>query len=247
MEKVAWIIGGGTGIGAALARQLAAQGWTLALSGRRPGPLEELSASHGMHAYPLDVTDFEAVKTTTARIVADLGRIDLMVFSAAAWEVTHQGHYDYTSFARIIDTNLIGAMRVIEPVLAQMRVQGSGEIALVASIAGYFGLPRSAAYSSGKAAMIALAQTMRAELAAENITVRLISPGFVKTDLTAKNDFPMPFLMDAEESGRRIAHGLLKSKKFEIAFPWQMVFLLKTIRLLPYPIFFWLMGKLLRP
>lgn len=246
MDKVAWILGGGTGIGAELVKQLAARGWIVAISGRRPEPLETLAASHAAHSYPLDVTDFDAVKATVARIVADLGRIDLMVFSVAAWEVTKPGLYDYESYARIMDTNLFGAMRVIDPVVTQMRAQGGGEIALVASVAGYFGLPRSAAYSSGKAAMIALAQTMRTELAPDNISVRLISPGFVRTELTAKNDFPMPFLMNADEAGRRVADGLLNSRKFEIAFPWQMVFLLKTIRVLPYPIFFWLMQRLLR-
>ena len=134
---------------------------------------------------------------------------------------------------------------MIDPLVAQMRTQGFGEIALVASVAGYFGLPRSAAYSSGKSAMITLAETMRTELARDNITVRLICPGFVKTDLTAKNDFPMPFLMEAEDAGKAIADGLLNSKKFEIAFPLPFVLILKTIRLLPYPIFFAIMKRLI--
>lgn len=245
MAKTAWILGGGTGLGAETAKGLIARGWTVAISGRRTEPLDALKASHGAHPYPLDVTDREAVNTTAEKIASDLGSIDLMVFSVAAWDVTKPGSYDYAKYAHIIDTNLLGAMRVIDPVVTQMRRQDSGEIALVASVAGYFGLPRAAAYSSGKAAMITLAQTMRTELKRDNISVRVICPGFVRTDLTAKNDFPMPFLMEADEAGRRIVSGLLDSKRFEIAFPLRFVLILKAIRLLPYPVFFWVMGKLI--
>ena len=245
MAKTAWILGGGTGLGAETAKGLIARGWTVAISGRRTEPLEALKASHGAHPYPLDVTDREAVNATAGKIASDLGSIDLMVFSVAAWDVTKPGNYDYEKYAHIIDTNLLGAMRVIDPVVTQMRRQGSGEIALVASVAGYFGLPRAAAYSSGKAAMITLAQSMRTELKRDHIAVRLICPGFVRTDLTAKNDFPMPFLMEADEGGRRIVSGLLDSKRFEIAFPRRFVLILKTIRLLPYPVFFWIMGNLI--
>lgn len=245
MAKIAWILGGGSGIGAETAKQLIGRGWTVAVSGRRTEPLGALAASHGARAYPLDVTDLDATRATVTRIAADLGRIDLVMFSVAAWDVTKPGSYDYAQYAKIMDTNLLGAMRVIDPVVKLMREQGGGEIALVASVAGYFGLPRSAAYSSGKAALITLAQTMRTELARENITVRVVCPGFVKTDLTAKNDFPMPFLLESEDAGKRIVKGLLDTKKFEIAFPLRFVLILKTIRLLPYPPFFWLMGKLL--
>lgn len=246
MAKVAWILGGGSGLGAETAKSLIARGWTLAVSGRRAEPLEALKASHGAHPYPLDVTDREAVNATIEKIAADLGRIDLMVFSVARKQTTRPGDYGYDSYARIIDTNLLGAMRVIDPVVRQMRSQGGGEIVLISSVAGYFGLPRAAAYSSGKAAMIALAETMRTELAQDNIAVRVVCPGFVKTDFTASNDFPMPFLMEADEAGRRIVSGLLDSKRFEIAFPRRFVLILKAMKMLPYPVFFWVMGRLAR-
>ncbi|WP_127142749.1 SDR family NAD(P)-dependent oxidoreductase [Pelagibacterium montanilacus] len=246
MAGIAWVLGGGSGIGAELVKQLSARGWTVAISGRRTEPLDALKASHGAHPYPLDVTDAEACREVTVRIASDLGRIDLVVFSVAAWDVTKPGVYEYEKFAAMMDTNVLGAMRVLDPVIGQMRRQGAGEIAIVASVAGYFGLPRAAAYSSGKAALISLAQTMRTELAPENISVRIVCPGFVKTDLTAKNDFPMPFLMEAEDAGKRIADGLLDTKKFEIAFPLRFVLILKTIRLLPYPLFFALMSRLIR-
>lgn len=246
MGKVAWILGGGTGIGAQLVRQLVARGWTVAISGRRTEPLDALAQSDGAVPYPVDVTDGAATQTVVEKIAADLGRIDLVVFSVAAWNPLQSGDYAYEKFAHVFDTNFLGAIRVIEPVLAQMRAQGGGEIVLVASVAGYFGLPQAAAYGASKSAMIRLAESMRVELARENISVRVICPGFVRTDLTAKNDFPMPFLMDAEEAGRRIAHGLLETKKFEIAFPRRMVLIMKTLRLLPYPLFFWITSKMVR-
>lgn len=243
---VAWIIGGGSGIGAALARQLAGEGWTVAISGRREDALDAVCRmATGIHPYPLDATLTERVTETAERIASDLGRIDLMVYAAAAWQPMKVGDYDFQKFFRIVDTNYLGAVRAIEAATGIMRRQGGGEIALVASIAGYAGLPRAAAYGSTKAALIHLAQTLRTELAPENISVRLVNPGFVSTDLTAKNDFPMPFLMDAEEAARRIAHGLLHTARFEIAFPWQMVMALKLLRVLPYWLFFRLMARLI--
>ena len=243
---VAWIIGGGTGIGAAVARRLAKQGWTIAISGRRVDRLEETAAGFpSIRPYPLDVTDQGAIDSSLAAIVRDLGRIDLFIFGAAAWQPMRVGDYAYDKFARIVDTNYLGVVRMVNGVLAQMDRQGGGHFAVIASVAGYFGLPRSAAYSSTKAALINLMETMRTELAPRNIKVRLIAPGFVKSELTDKNDFPMPFLMETDEAAERIVEGLIESDRFEIAFPKRMVWLMKTIRWLPYPVFFWLTGKML--
>jgi len=112
-------------------------------------------------------------------------------------------------------------------------------------MAGYFGLPRAAAYASTKAALINLLETMRTELAPRNIKVRMIAPGFVKSELTDRNDFPMPFLMETDDAALRIVDALTRSDAFEITFPRRMVWLMKGIRLLPYPIFFWLTNKML--
>jgi short-subunit dehydrogenase len=155
------------------------------------------------------------------------------------------GDYDFARFWAVVDTNYLGLVRAANPVISQMERQGSGHFAVIASVAGYFGLPRSAAYSSTKAALISLLETMRTELAARNIRVRMIAPGFVKSELTDKNDFPMPFLMETDEAARRIIEGLTHSDAFEIAFPRRMVWLMKTVRWLPYPLFFWIMGRLL--
>lgn len=242
---VAWIIGGGSGIGAAVARLLAERGWTVAISGRRVEKLEAVAKSHtGIRPYPLDVTDGAAIAATIKQIAGELGRIDLFIFGAAAWQPMEVGNYDFDKFANIVDTNYLGVIRVANPLLKQMEAQGGGHFAVIASVAGYFGLPRSAAYSSTKAGLINLLETMRSELAPKKIVVRMIAPGFVKSELTDKNDFPMPFLMETDDAAKRIVDGLTQSDRFEIAFPKRMVWLMKTIRWLPYPVFFWITGKM---
>lgn len=243
---IAWIIGGGSGIGAEVARQLAAKGWTVAISGRRREKLDAVAAQNELiRPYPLDVTDLEAVKAGVAKIVDELGSIDLFIFGAAAWQPMRVGDYNFENFLKTVDTNYLGLIRLAAPVIEQMRRQRSGHFAVIASVAGYFGLPRSAAYSSTKAGLINLCETMRTELADDGIKVRMIAPGFVKSELTDKNDFEMPFLMETDEAARRIVSGLLDSDRFEIAFPRRMVWLMKAIRALPYPLFFAAMKKLL--
>lgn len=244
--KVIWIIGGGSGIGAATAKRFADAGWTVAISGRRADKLAETAVGRpNIRPYPLDVTDGEAIARTINTLVADFGRIDMSLFSAAAWQPMNVADYDFKQFETVINTNLLGVVRLANPLIAQMQRQGGGEFAVISSVAGYFGLPRSAAYSATKAALINLLETMRTELAPKKVVVRMIAPGFVKSELTDKNDFPMPFLMETEDAARRIFDGLTQSQRFEIAFPLRMVWLMKTVRWLPYPIFFWLTAKML--
>ena len=243
-SKIVWIIGGGSGIGAAVARLMAQRGWIVAISGRRVERLAEVAEGQKtIHPYRLDVTDQPAIEATIAEIVAAHGRIDLAIFGAATWQPMALGDYDFEKFHKVVDTNLLGAVRLASPLIRQFEAQGGGEFAVIASVAGYFGLPRSAAYGSTKAALIQFCQTMRTELAPRNIGVRLIAPGFVKSELTAKNDFPMPFLLETDDAARRIVDGLTGSRRFEIAFPRRLVWPMKLMRMLPYPLFFWLAAK----
>ena len=244
---VAWIIGGGSGIGAAVARLLAQRGWIVAISGRRADKLVQVAAGGDcIRPYPLDVTDMAAVETAVQRIVDELGRIDLFIFGAVASQPMEVSNYDFARFQAIVDANLLGLVRAANPVVAQMERQGGGHFAAIASVAGYFGLPGAAAYSSTKAAMISLLETMRTELAPGNIKVRMIAPGFVKSELTDKNDFHMPFLMETDEAARRIVDRLTRTDDFEIAFPRRMVWIMKALRWLPYPVFFRITGMMLR-
>jgi len=236
---VAWIIGGGTGIGAAMARQLAEKGWTVAISGRRMDALRESARQHSsILPYVLDVTDPIAIQRTTRLVVTDHGKIDLFIYGAAAWQPMALGDYDAAKFGTVIDTNLMGLVRMANPVIAEMERMGGGQFAVIASVAGYFGLPRAAAYNASKAALISLLQTMRTELKPRGIAMRMIAPGFFKSPLTEKNDFPMPFLMETEDAARRALQGLLDSDRFEIAFPRRLAWPMKLVRMLPYPAFF---------
>lgn len=245
---IAWIIGGSSGLGAASARMLAARGWTVVISGRRQDRLAEVAtASDRIHPLPLDITDLDAVRVAVAQVVATHGRIDLFVFGAAGWQPSPVGDYNFERFQQAVDTNLLGLVRIANPVVEQMTRQGSGQFVVVASVAGYFGLPRAAAYNSTKGALINLCQTMRTELKPRGIAVRMVCPGFFKSELTAKNDFPMPFLLETEEAAQRMVAGILDSSRFEIVFPRRLVWPLKLLRMLPYPVFFALTDRMMPP
>lgn len=245
---IAWIIGGSSGLGAATARLLAERGWTVVISGRRQDRLVEVAtASERIHPLPLDITDHEAVLVAVTEVIARHGRIDLFVFGAAGWQPSPVGDYDFERFHRAVDTNLLGLVRIANPVLAQMTRQGGGQFVVVASVAGYFGLPRAAAYNSTKGALINLCQTMRAELKPRGVAVRMVCPGFFKSELTAKNDFPMPFLLETEDAAKRMVAGILCARQFEIVFPRRLVWPLKLLRMLPYPLFFAITDRMMPP
>jgi NAD(P)-dependent dehydrogenase (short-subunit alcohol dehydrogenase family) len=246
LPKVAWIIGGGSGIGAAVAKMLAAEGWTVAISSRRPERLAEVAAGRqGVHPYPLDVTDEAAVAATVAAIADAFGRIDLALFGAVATQPTRIGEYDLAKYRAAFETNVLAFVGVAQHLIPQLEKQGGGRLAAIASLAGYFGVPRSGAYGASKAALRILLETMRTELAPTRIIVQMVAPGFVKSELTDRNKYPMPWLMETDAAARRIVDGLTRSDRFEIAFPWQMVWLVKIMRWLPYPLFFWLAAKLM--
>jgi short-subunit dehydrogenase len=142
--------------------------------------------------------------------------------------------------------NYQGIVNGIEAVLPAMLERGQGHIALVSSIAGYRGLPRALGYGPSKAALINLAEGMRNDLAARGIAISVINPGYVSTPMTAGNKFPMPFIVPVEAAARKIIRGLEK-RKFEIAFPWQLVALAKLGRLLPNALFFWYSRTFIAP
>jgi NAD(P)-dependent dehydrogenase (short-subunit alcohol dehydrogenase family) len=243
MSKTAWIIGGGSGIGAAVAQRLVShEGFTVAISGRRLEKLEEVaSGMPGIRPHLLDVTDVDAARTCLAGVLADLGRIDLMLYGAVAPVRMPVGQYSLDDFHAAFEANYFGFVHLANALIEPMAAQDGGQIAVIGSLAGYYGLPTSAAYSSSKAAIMALAQTMHTELAPRGIDVRLVSPGYVRSELTARNRRPMPFLMDAEEAAKRIVDGLLRSGRFEVAFPWRMAMAMRVLRLLPYPVAFGLL------
>ena len=235
-----WIIGASSGIGHALAVDLAARGATVVLSARRREALETLKARIGERhlVFPLDVTDSEMTQRTAPAIRAVCGRIDRVLFMSAAYTPMTLDALDLAVTRHTIEVNLLGAFHVVHAVLPLLREQNSGQIALCGSVAGYTGLPGGQPYSATKAAIINLAETLRAECP-KTIDVKLISPGFVQTPLTDKNTFSMPMILTPEAAAKAIAHGL-RAKRFEIHFPWKFTLMLKLLALLPYPLKFWI-------
>jgi NADP-dependent 3-hydroxy acid dehydrogenase YdfG len=232
--EIVWIIGASSGIGAALARELAAQGATLALSARRTEALTSLAHTLGgtHNIFALDVADAAAVTRTANAIRDAFGRIDRVIFMAAAYTPMKLLALDMAATKQMIEVNLLGAFHVVEAVLPVLTQQGRGQLALCGSVAGYTGLPGGQPYSATKAGIINLAESLRAELP-RSIDVKLISPGFVKSELTDKNEFNMPMIITAERAAGFIADGLRRNG-FEIHFPRRFTLWLKLLRALPY-------------
>ena len=229
--KVAWVVGGSSGIGAAVARELARRGATVAISARREDRLREVSGG-GMLVLPADVTDAAAVAAAAVRIRQELGPIDLAVLSAGYWEQMDPADWDTDLFNRHVQVNLAGMSNAIAAVLPSMLQRHHGVIAGIASVAGYRGLAGSEAYGATKAAQINLLESLRVHIARTGVHVTTICPGFVRTGLTAGNRFPMPFIIDPGQAARSICDGL-EHDRTEIVFPTPMALLMKAARLVP--------------
>ncbi len=242
-----WITGASSGIGRELALQLARRGASVAVSARDGEKLGALAEAHpGISAFPLDVSDAEATRAAARQITRSIGPIDLALLNAGVWKPMGASDFDAGFVNRATQINLGGVVNGLDAVLPDMLARKQGHIAITASVAGYRGLPRSAAYAPSKAALISLAEGLRTELSRKGIAITVINPGFVDTPMTAVNDFPMPFLMPVGDAAQRILTGLMR-RKFEIAFPWQLAGVLKLARVMPYPVYFWLERNVLAP
>jgi NAD(P)-dependent dehydrogenase (short-subunit alcohol dehydrogenase family) len=245
---VVWITGAGKGIGRALALLLARRGRTVAASARTPADLatlaREAEALRGrILPFACDVTDREAVRATVARIEAEAGAIRLAVLNAGTHLPVDGRTLSVEPFRRLFEVNLFGIVHGLEALVPRMAGRG-GQIALVGSIAGWCGLPTASAYGASKAAVRNMAEALRVELEPLGIDLRLVSPGFVETPLTARNPFPMPFLIPAAEAAERILAGL-EGRRFEIAFPAVFALPMRILAHLPRPLFFALTRRML--
>jgi NAD(P)-dependent dehydrogenase (short-subunit alcohol dehydrogenase family) len=229
--KVAWVVGGSSGIGAAVARELQSRGSRVAISARRVDQLDEVSGGT-MLTVAADVTDGASLTAAASRIRDELGPIDLAVLSAGYWKQMTGNDWDAESFNRHVQVNLIGMSNAIAAVLPEMLARHSGIIAGISSVAGYRGLVGSQAYGATKAGQINLLESLRIQVAREGVRVVTVCPGFVRTDLTAGNAFPMPFMVEADTAGRAICDGL-ERERTEIVFPVRMAILMKAARLVP--------------
>lgn len=233
-DRIAWVTGAGTGIGRALAKRLAQSGWIVAASARTARDLDSLAAEvpERITAFQLDVTDEQACVATAAAIAASLGPIELAVFNAGSYFPTTAENFSVANFRKTVDVNLMGEINCMGPIVPAMIARRSGHIVLMASLTGYVGLPTAASYGATKAALISVAQAFKPDFERFGVTISVINPGFVKTPLTDKNTFPMPFLISTDAAIDHIMRGI-DSKRFEIAFPWQMSAAIRLLASLP--------------
>ena len=239
-----WLIGAGEGIGAATAVRLAAEGAILTLSSRNADSLETLLQrlpGDGHAVLPLDVTDAAATVAVYKRLRTERPPLDVLWYNAGTYEPMTAQQLLLEAVEHMLDVNLRGMYRVLAQVLPDFLRRNRGHIALTGSVAGYRGLPGTMGYGAGKAAVIHLAESLHIDLASTDIRVQLINPGFVATRLTAKNNFPMRYIITPEQAAEAIVHGL-KSSAFEIHFPKRFSYLLKALRLLPIGAYFRAVG-----
>lgn len=247
MTRLTWITGASSGIGKALSLAMAARDERVAVTARSADELNALAASHGnIFAYPGDVTEAAALKDIWRRICHGHGVPDRVILNAGTHKPTDAAGFTAQDHEHLMRVNYLGVVNGLAAVLPTYMTAGRGHVAVVGSVAGYAGLPYASGYCASKAAVIALCQSLRPELAAQGVKLQLINPGFVKTPLTDKNNFPMPFLMEQTDAVDRILHGLAKDR-FEITFPRRLSYLLKFLRMLPYPLYFAITQRMLRP
>lgn len=225
-----WLVGASTGIGAAMARELAGRGAKLALSARSADKLQALDIA-GALLFPCDATDVGSLASVHQALLAAWGGVDLVVYLAGDYVPMQADAFDLVRAEQVIEVNFSGALRLAATVLPDL--QPGGGIAFVASVAGYRGLPKALCYGPGKAALIYFAECLHLDLAERGIGVWVINPGFVETRLTAQNDFAMPALMTPEQAATAAVDGF-KTGNFEIHFPKRFTRVLKLLSLLPY-------------
>lgn len=247
--RVAWITGASAGIGKALSVRLAGDGMIVAASARSVEGLDALvdevlkSGVEGrVVPFPLDVTDRKATAAVVGDIERELGPIDLAVLNAGTHRPMGLADFDVDTAMSLMTVNYFGVVNGVAALLDAMRPRGRGHLAVVASLAGYRGLPTAAAYGPTKAALINLCESLHTECGRAGIRLQLINPGFVDTPLTARNPFPMPDLISAERAAEFICRGLERDR-FEITFPPRFAWTLKLARMLPYPAYFAMVRK----
>lgn len=229
-----WLTGASSGIGEALAEELLAQGHRLALSARRAEPLKALAARFPgrVLVVPGDLGEPDQVREIGEQIAQQWGALDSAIFNAGTCEYIDARNFEAAMVERVMRANLLSASYCIEAALPLLRAGQNPHLVAVASSVTYLPLPRAEAYGASKAALRYLIQALRIDLAAEGIDVTLVSPGFVDTPLTARNDFAMPMRWSAEKAAAHIASRLAK-RPHEIAFPGPFIAVLKLLASLP--------------
>ena len=242
-QKKIWITGASSGIGKALAEKFASEGWKVAISARRKEILYEMANNENISSFPLDVTNQVQINDVFTKIINDFGSLDLCVFSSGTYDPKLEQEINIEQNKFVMETNFFGVLYCIKSVEKYFKDKKDGHISIVSSIAAYRGLPNSSGYGPSKAALTNLTESLYFDFKKFNVRISLVSPGFIKTPLTDKNDFPMPFIKSPEFAADKMFKGLTKTKAFEIHFPKALTILLKFLRILPYKIYLFLIDK----
>jgi len=246
-DGVVWITGASAGIGRELALEMARRGYTVIASARSEDKLQDLVAqsagfSGDIHAVACDVTDSTTMTKVVDGIMRDFGPIRMAVFNAGNyWPVAGEA-LDVEAFRKTYEINVFGVLNGLVPVVEQMKAEGCGQIAVVASVSGYSGLPAASAYGASKAAINNMAESLKFDFDKINIRMQVVNPGFIDTPLTEKNDFDMPFLMAVDKAVDQMIKGF-ETGGFEITFPRVFTYGLKLMRFLPHWAYFPLMKR----
>ncbi len=246
-DGVAWITGASTGIGKALALELAGKGFTVAATARSANKLAELeneaaSLSGKILSFPGDVTSEKAMSDCVDAIEQKAGPITLAVFNAGNYFPTRGERLETGNFIKTYEINVFGIVFGLVPAVEKMKQRRKGQVVMVASISGIGGLPLASGYGASKAAIINMAEALKFDFDKMNIRIQVVTPGFVDTPLTEGNRFSMPALMKVDDAARKLAKGIA-SGGFEITFPKRFTYFLKFINLLPYPLYFEILNR----
>ena len=245
-QKKIWITGASSGIGKAVAEKFAKEGWMVAVSARRKEILENMSKDQNIFSFPLDVTKSEDCKNVFDSIISKFENVDLCIFCSGTYDPKKEQEMDLKQNKFVMDVNYFGTLNCVKAVEKYFKDKRNGHISIVSSIAGYRGLPNSSGYGPSKAALTNFAESIYFDFKKFNVRVSVISPGFIKTPLTDKNEFDMPFLKSPEYAADKVYKGLVNSNSFEIHFPKQLTLILKFLRILPYKIYLFLVDKLVK-
>lgn len=244
-DRVVWVTGASSGLGLAVAKELARRGCRIAISARRVDALERLADELGREAVlplPLDVTDREANMEAVRRIETRFGGLDIAFLNAGTCEYLDVNHFDSCVFERMMRTNFLSMVYGVEAALPALRRSLHPQLIGMSSTVRYGGLPRAEAYGASKAAGAYFLESLRLDLLRDRIPVSVVSPGFVRTPLTDQNDFPMPMRMEPERAARIIADGIARQRP-HIHFPFLFSAIFGVLSALPSGLYVGLMKR----
>lgn len=225
-----WLVGASEGLGRALAARLAEAGAEVIVSARGAERLATLVAELPDRARAVTVD--AASRASVEAAAAEVGPVDGMVYLAGLYWPMPATEWDAEKAEAMADVDFTGAIRVVGAVLPGMLARGAGHLVLTGSLSAYRGLPGAVGYGAAKAGVMSLAETLRLDLRGTGVAVQLANPGFIRTRLTGKNDFAMPFLMSPQDAAEAM-FALMRSRAFKSDFPWAFGLFFRLGRFLP--------------